>query len=78
MTRRDSLPPFPGWETDAIRPLAAHEFEQIRRLARQAFGLDLKPGKEELVTSRLGKLVRGGGFRTFQDYYLLLRIRVPS
>jgi chemotaxis protein methyltransferase CheR len=56
-------------EADAIRPLAAHEFEQIRRLAHQAFGLDLKPGKEELVSARLGRLVRGGGFRSFHDYY---------
>jgi chemotaxis protein methyltransferase CheR len=52
-----------------VRPLAPHEFEQIRRLAHRAFGLDLKPGKEELVSSRLGKLVRGGGFRSFQEYY---------
>jgi chemotaxis protein methyltransferase CheR len=69
VTRRNSLPPLPGAEADPIRPLAAHEFDQIRRLAHQVFGLDLKPGKEELVTSRLGRLVRGGGFRSFQDYY---------
>ncbi len=53
----------------AIRPLAEHEFEQIRRLAHRAFGLDLKPGKEELVASRLGRLVRSGGFGSFHDYY---------
>ena len=54
---------------DAIRPLAEHEFEQIRRLAHRSFGLDLKPGKKELVSSRLGRLVRSGGFRSFHDYY---------
>ena len=56
-------------ETDTVRPLAPQEFEQIRQLAYRTFGLDLKPGKEELVSARLRKLVRGGGFRSFQEYY---------
>ena len=56
-------------EIDAVRPLAPQEFEQIRQLAYRTFGLDLKVGKEELVTARLRKLVRGGGFHSFQDYY---------
>ena len=54
---------------DAVRPLSPHEFEEIRKLAYRTFGLDLKSGKEELVSARLRKLVRGGGFRSFQDYY---------
>jgi len=54
---------------DSVQPLAPREFEQIRRLAYRAFGLDLKTGKEELVNSRLRRLVRDGGFRCFQDYY---------
>lgn len=49
--------------------LARHEFDQIRELAYRTFGLELKPGKEELVASRLGRLVRQGGFGTFQEYY---------
>jgi len=56
-------------EADSVRPLAPQEFEQIRQLAYRTFGLDLKAGKEELVSARLRKLVRGGGFRSFQDYY---------
>jgi chemotaxis protein methyltransferase CheR len=56
-------------EVDGVRPLAPQEFEQIRQLAYRTFGLDLKSGKEELVSARLRKLVRGGGFRCFQDYY---------
>ncbi len=48
--------------------LAPQEFQQIRQLAHRAFGLDLKPGKEELVSARLRRLVRGGGFRSFHDY----------
>ena len=56
-------------EVDGVRPLAPQEFDQIRQLAYRTFGLDLKSGKEELVSARLRKLVRGGGFRSFQDYY---------
>jgi len=58
------------WQAgESIRPIAAHEFEQIRQLARRTFGLDLRTGKEDLVSSRLGRLVRDGGFRSFHDYY---------
>ncbi len=54
---------------EAVRPLGAQEFEQIRHLAHRTFGLDLKAGKEELVSARLRRLVRSGGFRSFQEYY---------
>jgi chemotaxis protein methyltransferase CheR len=52
-----------------ISPLASREFEEIRELARGAFGLDLKHGKEDLVSARLQRLVRSGGFRSYQEYY---------
>jgi chemotaxis protein methyltransferase CheR len=59
-----------AWQdADSVRPLSPPEFERIRQLARKSFGLDLKAGKEELVSSRLRKLVRDGGFRSFHDYY---------
>ncbi|MEO8369923.1 MAG: protein-glutamate O-methyltransferase CheR [Candidatus Solibacter sp.] len=58
-----------GSALDSVRPLTPQEFEQIRQLAYRTFGLDLKPGKEELVSSRLRKLVCTGGFQRFQDYY---------
>jgi chemotaxis protein methyltransferase CheR len=45
------------------------EFEAIRRLAYEKFGLDLRDGKEELVAARLGKRMREGGFGTFDEYY---------
>jgi chemotaxis protein methyltransferase CheR len=54
---------------DAPPTLESRDFEQIRQLARDTFGLDLKPGKEELVSARLRRLVRKGGFRSFQEYY---------
>jgi chemotaxis protein methyltransferase CheR len=65
------IPPAPNpWSaSDAIRPLTAPEFDQIRSLAHKTFGLDLKPGKEELVSARLRRLVRECGFQSFQAYY---------
>jgi chemotaxis protein methyltransferase CheR len=56
-------------ETDTVQPLAPQEFDQIRQLAYRTFGLDLKSGKEEMVSARLRRLVRTGGFRSFQEYY---------
>lgn len=49
--------------------LSAAEFELIRNLARERFGLDLRQGKEELVKARLGRLIRDGRFRSFRSYY---------
>lgn len=48
--------------------LSRREFEAIRRLAYERFGLDLKPGKEELVSARLGKKVREGSFSSYREY----------
>jgi chemotaxis protein methyltransferase CheR len=52
-----------------VPEIQATEFEQIRRMARSAFGLDLKDGKERLVSSRLGRHVRSGGFKSFREYF---------
>jgi chemotaxis protein methyltransferase CheR len=49
--------------------LSARDFTQIRDLAHGAFGLDLKPGKEDLVAARLRRVLHKGKFRSFQDYY---------
>jgi chemotaxis protein methyltransferase CheR len=49
--------------------LTASEFGQIRELAYQRFGLDLKRGKEALVAARLGKKLRKLGFTTFAEYH---------
>jgi chemotaxis protein methyltransferase CheR len=51
-----------------IRPLNEAEFERIRALAHKEFGLDLRAGKEQLVSARLSKHVRKLGYRTFRDY----------
>jgi chemotaxis protein methyltransferase CheR len=52
-----------------LAPLEAREFEQIRRLAHEVFGLDLKPGKEQLVAARLARLMRAGGFHSYRQLY---------
>jgi chemotaxis protein methyltransferase CheR len=56
------------WIDNAVSPLASREFEEIRELAHRAFGLDLKHGKEDLVSARLQRLVRSGGFRSYREY----------
>ena len=48
--------------------LSCTEYQEIAGFARAHFGLDLKAGKEELVTARLSKKLRRGGFRSFRDY----------
>jgi chemotaxis protein methyltransferase CheR len=52
-------------EPPALTPA---EFEHIRRLAQQNFGLCLKDGKQGLVVARLGKELRRHGFTTYQQY----------
>lgn len=50
-------------------PLTPAEFEQFRKLAYEKFGLDLRGGKEQLVSARLGKKLRELQLRSFKDYY---------
>jgi chemotaxis protein methyltransferase CheR len=52
-----------------IRPLTAREFERFRRLAYEKVGLDLRHGKEQLVSARLAKKVRELRLRSYQEYY---------
>jgi chemotaxis protein methyltransferase CheR len=49
--------------------LKPSEFRQISELAYERFGLDLKNGKEALVTARLGKKLRQRGFQSFSEYH---------
>ena len=49
--------------------LKTSEFRLISQLAHERFGLDLKGGKEALVAARLGKYLRRGGFKSFDEYY---------
>ena len=60
---------MPTLEQGPCRPLKAREFAQIRQLAYDTFGLDLRAGKETLVSARLGKHIRKSGCRSFDEYY---------
>src|ERR1051325_4841262 len=54
---------------EPVQPLTAPEFEEIRRLAYEKFGLDLRQGKEELVSARLGRKIREANCRSFREYH---------
>jgi chemotaxis protein methyltransferase CheR len=58
---------------DSVPVLKHGEFEKIRRLAYEHFGLDLRAGKEGLVAARLGKMLRELGLKSFQHYYDYVR-----
>jgi chemotaxis protein methyltransferase CheR len=60
---------FESQTSEPVLQLAPREFDQIRQLAYRTFGLDLKSGKEDLVSARLRRLVRDGGFPSFDSYY---------
>ena len=51
-----------------IRPPTSREFERVRRLAYEKFGLDLRDGNEPLVAARLGKKLGQLGLRTYREY----------
>jgi len=56
--------PEPGQLT-----ISPAEFETIRKLAYDKFGLNLQPGKEGLVIARLSKVLRRQGFTTIREYH---------
>ncbi len=60
---------MPAVDDPLCVPLKAREFAEIRRLAYDTFGLDLRAGKETLVAARLGKQIRQSGCRSFEEYY---------
>lgn len=47
----------------------AHELLMIQKLALSSCGLDLTTGKEELITARVGKVMRKRNIPTIKDYY---------
>jgi len=56
--------PLPSREVLSVR-----DFDRIRKLAFDYCGLDIEPGKEELVASRLGKIMRGLGITSYGQYF---------
>jgi chemotaxis protein methyltransferase CheR len=57
-----------------IRPLTAREFDQFRKLAYDTAGIDLQPGKEQLVSSRLSKRMRELNLRSYEAYYEYVQV----
>jgi chemotaxis protein methyltransferase CheR len=52
-----------------IHPITTTEFENIRRFAYERLGIDLRPGKEQLVAARLSGKLRQLKITTFGEYY---------
>jgi chemotaxis protein methyltransferase CheR len=50
-------------------PLSEAEFEKIRRLVYERFGIHLTPEKRSMVMVRLQKVLRRLGLRSFNEYY---------
>jgi chemotaxis protein methyltransferase CheR len=59
-------PPAP--DTAGALIVGPAQFETVRRLIRDAVGIDLKPGKEALVAARLAKRLRLNGAGSLQEY----------
>jgi chemotaxis protein methyltransferase CheR len=57
-----------GLVSQAAPTLTPRDFDQIRRLAYDQFGLELRPGKEPLVSARLSKIIRAMNLKSFQQY----------
>ncbi len=49
-------------------PMKPADFQRLQQLAYQRFGFDLRDGKEEMVSARLGNRVRELGFESFTRY----------
>jgi chemotaxis protein methyltransferase CheR len=60
------MPEVDVFGTPDIKP---REFAQIKSFAQDVFGLDLRQGRERLVSARLGKQLKAGGFKSFEDYF---------
>ena len=62
--------------TSSTDPGALHitdkEFQAIRDLVYERFGINLTQEKKILVVGRLQKILRNRGFKTFHEYYLYL------
>jgi chemotaxis protein methyltransferase CheR len=54
---------------DVLRKKSVPELEMIQNLAFSSFGLDLRSGKEELITARISKVMRKQNISTVREYY---------
>jgi chemotaxis protein methyltransferase CheR len=54
---------------DEIRDLTPREYEQFRKFVYEQCGINLGPEKQQLLRARLGKRLRQGGYKTYQQYF---------
>lgn len=57
------------------RPLTTEQFERLSRLLYRICGIDLQPGKEQLVQARLWRRLHTLGLRGFEEYIRLVEGR---
>ncbi len=60
-------------ETDRAWMVLPDEFRQVQQLARRTFGLDIKAGKEALVSARLNRRMRAIGVKEVRLYLRYLQ-----
>jgi chemotaxis protein methyltransferase CheR len=54
---------------DDLRAISREEFDRFRKLAYETAGIDLKNGKEHLVSARLGRKIRELNLGSYDKYY---------
>ena len=55
-----------------LMPISEEEFQALRKLVYDRFGINLTEQKRLLVVGRLQKVLKSRGFATFRDYYNFL------
>jgi chemotaxis protein methyltransferase CheR len=59
---------MPDLEVEGAATLTPQTFDRIRRLVYDKAGIDLKKGKEQLVSARLARKLRETGTASYEDY----------
>ena len=62
-----------NYSSDLFMRITDEEFDNIRKLVYEQFGINLTEQKRGLVVGRLQKLLRNKGFSSFSDYYAHLK-----
>jgi chemotaxis protein methyltransferase CheR len=65
-------------ERESRWQVSSEEFRRVQQFARRTFGLDLKAGKEALVSARLNRRMRAVGVREVRQYLSLLETDVTG
>ena len=60
---------LPSPDLSGMMKISDREFDLIRTLVYDQFGINLTEQKRSLVVGRLQKYLRSSGFATFKEYY---------